>query len=185
LDFLTCIAFCANDLGRKQRIDHCVLCGPDNLDVFLSFLHAIKPTFMNEPTEPTEQPEPQLNTSIAPTELKVKKPKKVKPPSRGQRWQDAAQKLLGSLESAREAIESAKSEVEEALGELNDVKGEFEEWRDNLPENLQGSALGEKLNAICDIDLDSIDLESIDIDQFCSTAQEALDAEIPLGFGRD
>jgi hypothetical protein len=62
-----------------------------------------------------------------------------------------------------------------ALSTLNDLKTEYEEWRDNLPENLQSSTLGEKLEAVCDLDIDSV-LDMI---------EEAENLELPLGFGRD
>lgn len=57
---------------------------------------------------------------------------------------------------------------ENAVGELVELQQEFQEWRENLPENLQGGMLAEKLDAICDLDLS--ELEGI---------------EVPLGFGRD
>ncbi len=63
----------------------------------------------------------------------------------------------------------------EALEELLELKAEFEEWRDNLPENVQGSITAEKLDAVCDIDLE----------QRSSIAREAEGVELPLGFGRD
>lgn len=77
--------------------------------------------------------------------------------SRTARWSDAASRAV------------------EALSELQELKTEFEDWRDNLPENLQQSALGEKLEAVCDIDLDSA----------MEAAEEAEGADLPLGFGRD
>lgn len=78
-------------------------------------------------------------------------------PSRSSRWYAAAQAAVHALE------------------ELKAVQEEYGEWRGNLPENLQASALGEKLETICDIDIDGA-LEA---------AQEALDVEVPLGFRRD
>ena len=63
--------------------------------------------------------------------------------SRPQRWQDAVRTLV-------------------------DLRDEYRDWLDHLPEALRDSALGYKLEAICDLDLD--DLESIDP---------------PRGYGRD
>ena len=63
--------------------------------------------------------------------------------SRPQRWQDAVRTLL-------------------------DLQAEYQAWLDNLPDNLTGSVLAHKLEAICMLDLD--ELESIDP---------------PRGFGRD
>ena len=82
---------------------------------------------------------------------------KTKQPSRIQRWQAAAVQAV------------------EALQELVDIQSEYEGWRDTLPENLQSSAVGEKLDAVCDIDLSS----SLD------AANEAEGVDLPLGFGRD
>jgi len=70
---------------------------------------------------------------------------------------------------------------------LRDVQSEYEDWRDNLPENLQQSALGEKLNAV----IDEIDLESImespleNWTEVESAIDAAEGADLPLGFGRD
>jgi len=62
-----------------------------------------------------------------------------------------------------------------ALEELREMQGEYQEWRDNLPENLEGSALAEKLDAVTELDLDS----AVD------ALEEAESTDIPLGFGRD
>lgn len=93
---------------------------------------------------------------VAPT-VPVARAKKQKPPSRRARWEDAAGRAVAALE------------------ELEEMRGEFESWRDNLPENLQQSALGEKLDTVADLDI-STALE---------TAQEAEGADLPMGFGRD
>lgn len=96
---------------------------------------------------------------------------KVKPRSRPDRWADAAGDARTALDPLREALEA-----------LNEVRREYEEWRDNLPENLQSSALGDKLNTIADIDLDSAISSIDDID---STLSEAEGADMPRGFGKD
>lgn len=84
-------------------------------------------------------------------------PKRSKPQSRSAHWQDAASRAVQALE------------------ELQDLRADFESWRDNLPENLKSSSLGEKLEAVCDLDLDSA----------LGIAQEAEEIDLPLGFGRD
>ena len=63
--------------------------------------------------------------------------------SRPQRWQDAVRTLL-------------------------DLQDEYREWLDHLPDSLRESALADKLEAICELDLDELD-----------------SAEPPLGYGRD
>lgn len=80
-----------------------------------------------------------------------------KPTSRPARWADAASRAVQALE------------------ELDELRMEYEQWRDGLPENLQNSALGEKLNAVADMDIQS----ALDV------AQEAEGMDLPLGFGRD
>ena len=63
--------------------------------------------------------------------------------SRPQRWRDAVQTLV-------------------------DLQAEYQDWLDNLPDSLQGSAVAEKLASICEYDFG--DLEAL---------------EPPRGFGRD
>jgi hypothetical protein len=70
---------------------------------------------------------------------------------------------------------TAASNAVSALEELLSIQEEFSEWKDKLPENLQSSTLGEKLEAVCDIDLQS----TLDV------ASDADNAYLPLGFGRD
>ena len=54
-----------------------------------------------------------------------------------------------------------------ALAELRQLQEEYETWRDGLPESLADSRTAELLEGVCDVDLD------------------ALDVELPRGFGRD
>ena len=81
----------------------------------------------------------------------------AKTKSRAQRWAEASQV------------------AEAALNDLLEVQQEYQDWLDNLPENLQGSALGEKLQTVCDLDVQGA----------LDTLQEVGSAELPLGFGRD
>lgn len=69
----------------------------------------------------------------------------------------------------------ASSVARDAVSELLDIQSEFEEWRDSLPENLQQSAVGEKLETICDLDIQGA----------MDTLDEAENTDVPLGFGRD
>jgi DNA repair exonuclease SbcCD ATPase subunit len=93
-----------------------------------------------------------------------------KPKSRTARWQEA-------VSDARAAYES----LEQALNDLNEVREEYANWRDNLPENLQQSSLGEKLDQVSDIETDAYTLLT-DVE---SAISEAEGADLPLGFGRD
>ena len=55
----------------------------------------------------------------------------------------------------------------DAVETLRELQEEYQEWLDNLPENLQSTPLAEKLEEVC-----SLDLEQFDVD-------------LPRGFGRD
>jgi len=70
---------------------------------------------------------------------------------------------------------SAVSAAEAALADLLELQQQYQECRDNQPENFQGTIIDEKLNAICDLDLQSA----------LDTIQEAAAVDLPRGFGRD
>jgi hypothetical protein len=55
------------------------------------------------------------------------------------------------------------------------LQDEYESWKGSLPENLSQSALGEKLEAVCDLDLANV----------LDTIQEAEAMDLPRGFGKD
>ncbi len=81
----------------------------------------------------------------------------TKTQSRAARWVDAA------------------SAAEQALQTLVDLQQEFQEWRDNLPENLAAWPVGERLDAVVDLDLQGA----------LDTVSEASGLDLPQGFGRD
>jgi hypothetical protein len=70
-----------------------------------------------------------------------------------------------------EAVNTADA----ALTDLIELQQSYEDWRSNLPENFEATALGEKLDAVCDLDLQS----ALDI------IQEAAQLDLPQGYGRD
>ena len=89
--------------------------------------------------------------------------------SRPKRWGSA-------LANAQNAME----ELEEAFGELNSLKEEYDEWFNNLPDNLQyNSTISEKLEAIVELDFESA------LGDARSVIDDAEACELPLGFGRD
>jgi len=90
-------------------------------------------------------------------------------PSRPKRWADAIRKGKEGCDYVREAF-----------NELQELKTEYEEWKDNLPENLQNSELANKLEAIVDMDFDESQVEDCE-----GVFDEAESAELPQGFGRD
>ena len=79
------------------------------------------------------------------------------PPSRSKRWGDAA------------------AAAEAALQDLVDIQQEFSDWKDNLGDNLAGSPVGQKLETICDIGLESA----------LTSVQDAGSADVPQGWGKD
>lgn len=97
--------------------------------------------------------------------------------SRTARWAQAA----GDAQAALDAVRAAAEDLNTALEALRDIQTEYQEWRDNLPENLAQSALAEKLDAVADLDLDV----TIDLDEIENAIGEAEGADLPLGFGRD
>ncbi len=97
--------------------------------------------------------------------------------ARPYRWAQA----VGNARAALEKMQDGATDLESAFSELNDIKSEFEDWQGNLPESLQQSALGEKLDAIVGLDFDA----EPDFSDIESTIDEAENADLPLGFGRD
>lgn len=106
----------------------------------------------------------------------------ARPKSRAARWSDAC----GAAKTAIEAMREALSKVTDACADLRSVQEEYEEWKDNLPENLQQSALGEKLEEVCGIDIENLagELEAA-LDEAEGKIDEAEGADLPQGFGRD
>jgi ParB-like chromosome segregation protein Spo0J len=98
---------------------------------------------------------PQKQTT--PEVIAVPHRKRVKANSRSARWMDAV------------------STAADALRELQDIQGEYAEWRESLLENPQSSAVAEKLDVVCDLDIEGA----------LATAEEAEAIELPLGFGTD
>lgn len=140
----------------------------------------------DEPKMPPADPAPGWTTTDQPAApapaVPAKRPKKVKPPSRGDRWAQA----VGAAKDALAAIQAAHGDLETAMADLCEVQSEYSEWKDNLDGKFEGSALVEKLDAVCDLSFDSIasDLETA-IGEAESTLDDAEGAELPLGFGRD
>ena len=55
----------------------------------------------------------------------------------------------------------------DAVETLRELQEDYQEWLDHLPETLQSTALAEKLDEVCSLDLEQLDLD------------------LPRGFGRD
>jgi len=78
-------------------------------------------------------------------------------------------------ESRAKRWEKACIEASDAISRLQELRDEYQDWRDNIPENLDSSPFVEKLDAVLELALD----EASDI------IEEAAAADLPLGFGRD
>jgi hypothetical protein len=82
---------------------------------------------------------------------------------------------MAAVSKAQEAL----GHLTEALSELEDLRTEYEEWRDGLPENLQSSAVADKLEAVCELDIGG---RTDDIEELLS---ECEGIDLPRGFGKD
>lgn len=107
---------------------------------------------------------------------KAKKPKRQ---SRADRWNEA----VGHARTALDAMTAARDELVAALGDVKAIQEDFESWKDNLPESFQGTTLGEKLEAVCEFDLEPD--ENSGVDDFEELVGNLEGADLPLGFGRD
>jgi hypothetical protein len=125
-----------------------------------------------KPAETAPAPKPK---APAP-KPKVSKKKK----SRVDRWSDACARTRGGIDKMQEAFDE---HVRPGLEDLIELQSEYQDWLDNLPENLQQSAVGEKLQAICDLQLDHCAIE--DLDDVVNAIDEAEGIDLPRGFGKD
>jgi DNA repair exonuclease SbcCD ATPase subunit len=131
---------------------------------------------------------PQLKDAPPKKEVKteakaeVKKERKPKRQSRAARWGDAVSRAQNAISNLGQYV----TELDDAISELRGVQEEYEEWKENLPENLASSALGEKLDEVCNLDIESL---SETIKQAVEDAEGVIDeaegVDLPQGFGRD
>jgi len=77
--------------------------------------------------------------------------------------------------SRRTRWDEAVATANEGISALVELVSEYQDWRDNLPENLDDSPVAEKLDSVIDLGVD--ELETI--------INECAEADLPLGFGRD
>ena len=92
-------------------------------------------------------------------------------PSRPKRWAEACGKASEAAGALREALE-----------ELQGLQGEYQDWKDNLPENLESSTIAEKLEAVTDLGIEDA---LGNLDEADNLISECEGADLPLGFGRD
>lgn len=108
---------------------------------------------------------------------KPPKPKKV-PKSRPERWNAACAEARDALERTQ----AAAGDLNTAMDDLRGVRDEYQEWKDNMPEGLSSSPLGEKLDAVTGIDMPE---DEVDLSAWESALDEAEGADLPRGFGKD
>ena len=110
--------------------------------------------------------------------------RKPKRKSRGELWAEAINEAKLALDELEAAVEEAKAKVTDTVDALKDIQSEYQEWYDNLPENLQNGATGEKLQAIVDLELDADGIE-LDLSDIRTAIEDAENVDLPQGFGRD
>lgn len=134
---------------------------------------------------------PAVTEAPAPAQPE-QKAKRTKPKSRPERWNDAIASARDAHNACVNLADQLKEELanlSEAMGVIDDIREEYEEWQGNLPENLQASALGEKLEAVTALDVSSYtdlslsDADSLDDVETC--LDECENADLPRGFGKD
>ena len=103
-------------------------------------------------------------------------------PSRPKQWAAA----VSACEAALSNLEEAHAALEAAAADLRSVQEEYENWKDNLPENLANSPLAEKLDAVCELQIEDIasNVESA-VSEARDVISEAEGIDLPQGFGRD
>lgn len=101
--------------------------------------------------------------------------------SRPARWSAAVTEAKAALAKMQEAY----SDLDNAVSELRSLSEEYQEWQGNLPENLQGSALNDKLEeATTFTDLDTQSIEDA-MSELEGELDNAEGIELPRGFGKD
>lgn len=86
-------------------------------------------------------------------------------------------KRRDELRSVITALETLRDRIDDIRMDIEAIQGEEEEALSNLPESLQESEQGQKMqDAIDNLSYLADDLDGIDIDAFTETIQEIIDA---------
>jgi hypothetical protein len=108
--------------------------------------------------------------------------KRKRPPSKTQRWADLCKAAGDTLLR----IENELDAVETAINDLDEMRQEYSDTYDNMPQNLQGSAYGEKLSSVANLNLEDAAQPLRDaVEELRGVIDEAEGVDLPLGFGRD
>lgn len=86
------------------------------------------------------------------------------------------------FDAALARASSAAVDLRTTLDDLDGLKDEWREWFDNLPENFQQTALGEKLEEISELDTWGFETAADEIEMLVSELEAT---DLPRGFGRD
>jgi hypothetical protein len=103
-----------------------------------------------------------------------------------EQWNDAvlaARQAVEKAEALQEQVNDAKVEIVDALEVLKEMAEEYGSIYDNMNEGLQQSPYGLKCEAMQQLDLEASSED--ELDELVSKIDEAENAELPLGFGRD
>lgn len=94
----------------------------------------------------------------------------------------AIKQTIDRFDSIRKKLDELVSEVESVKSDVEDIQWEEEEYRDNMPENLQGSERYDKADETCTNLSDAVDaLDNIisdldlDIDSVTTSLEEAME----------
>ena len=71
--------------------------------------------------------------------------------------------------------QNAASDAQQGIEELMELQADFEAWRDGMPDQLQTGPTFDKLEEVCNLDLQGA-LDAV---------TEAADVDLPMGFGQD
>lgn len=80
------------------------------------------------------------------------------------------------IQDVIEKLSSLQSEMEVLIEEIESIQADEEEYRDNMPENLQGSERYERADTACDAlesAKDSLEESKDNIDEVVSSLEEA------------
>lgn len=106
----------------------------------------------------------------------------AKAKSRPKQWAEA----VGQCREALDELDAATTKLEEAASNLRSIQEDYEGWKDNMPENLANSPLGEKLEAVVGLEIENMaDAVRSAVDEATGVVDEAEGVDLPRGFGKD
>lgn len=111
--------------------------------------------------------------------------KKKESQSRVARWARGLAEMTDGLS----LIQEGKDKLEQGAEAVSELHEEYSDWKENLPEGLSQSPVGEKLEAVADLDIDTLTGLAGGLEASISEIEDAINefeqADLPLGFGKD